>query len=72
MKTNRVSITFISFKEIKATHLGTNVNTATLPVGLSGELSAEFGIFIEGDVLNNESVFLAEEVDIDATRGTGL
>ena len=59
-------------EECMETYLRTNVHPAALPVSFSSQLSADLGVFVEGDVLSDELPFLGNHVDVEGARTIGL
>src|SRR5712672_2992112 len=52
----------------RETHLGTDVETAALPVRLGGEVRGQFGLTVERHVLEDKDALLACSVDAQCTR----
>lgn len=58
--------------DVERVKLGADVQATALPVRLRCQLSADSGIRVEGDVVDEERAFLAERIDIDRTRSARL
>ena len=56
----------------KQTYLRADVESAALPVRLSGQVRRELGVVVERYVLNNEPTLLAHRVDAQRARDRRL
>ena len=58
--------------EVEGLELGPDVHATALPVGLGGEVGADLGVIIEGDVLGDELTFLGNHVDVEGSGAVVL
>ena len=62
-----LSLEQVNGVKISETNLGTNVKTATFPIGLGSHLSSELTVSVERDVFDDEQSLLGHSIEGEGT-----